>query len=101
MGNGSVYTYDDPLYDYGLIARITPPHRDTATKWLICARLGPTGTEAAATYLSANARILAKAAGTRDFVKVVKCGKGNPDAFAPDDGETFYLKGGTSRARAR
>jgi len=56
---------------YGVIARVTPSGRDAGRKWLFCAGLGRSGTEAAANYLSDNWRDLATVVGDRDFVTVV------------------------------
>lgn len=81
------YIYDDDEFDYGIIARVTQ-NGDIAGKWLICAGLGPTGTEAAANYLCLNATSIAREFGLRDFVRIVKCTKGNPHAISSDDSDT-------------
>ncbi len=89
--NGTVYTYEGD--NYGLIARVTPQNQDTTSKWLICAGLGPTGTEAAANYLNLKARSLAKSVGTQDFVKVVRCTKGRPSSFDSLPTDTVFADG--------
>jgi hypothetical protein len=94
--DGRVYTYDDD--NYGLIARVTPPNYDPRSRWLICAGLGPTGTEAAANYLCANGQELARSVGVRDFVKVVTCRTRMPHAFHSTAADTIFADGTSAAA---
>lgn len=91
LANGEILTYEDD--NYGLIARVTPPNQDTKRKWLICAGLGPTGTEAAANYLCNNGKELARTVGTQDFVKVVRCTSGLPESYDSNPRDTVFADG--------
>lgn len=91
LANGSKYEYAGDKY--GLIACVTPPTGDTTSKWLICAGLGVTGTEAAAHYLCNKAQSLTRTVGARDFVKVVTTKTGMPNVYHSHDRDTVFDDG--------
>jgi len=91
LPTGTDLEYDNDRY--GLVARATPHVGHDGRKWLFCAGLGRTGTEAAANYLCGNWRRLDAVVGEKDFVAVVKCTSGNPRAYHCDIQDVFFDDG--------